>query len=290
MKDNPARKQQHIEPFKSSNSPKCRPFLKWVGGKSQLLPDLMRRIPSDAKRYFEPFIGGGALLFACRPKKAYISDINPELINAYQVVKNDVEALIKNLSKHTYEKTYYYEIRNADRFPSFKRWSQVRRASRLIFLNKTCFNGLYRVNSKGHFNTPFGRYSDPAILDAENLRACSRVLQSVSIQLAGFDFFEDSADKGDFVYFDPPYAPLSATSYFTSYSSAGFDAKMQCALFELCCRLDKRGVRFMLSNSSAPFVKALYKRFKIERVPAIRAINSKAEKRGAVQEVIVTNY
>lgn len=291
MEDNAAKELLGFPPLHNSQARiNCRPFVKWVGGKSQLLPELLSRIPSDVTRYFEPFVGGGALLFAYQPHKACISDINPELINAYTVVKNEVGALIKDLKKHMYEKEYFYKVRDADRSPGYKRWSPVKRASRLIFLNKTCFNGLYRVNSKGHFNTPFGRYTNPTILDAENLRACSDVLQNVSIQQACFDSFEDSIEASDFVYFDPPYVPLSTTAYFTSYSSNGFDLKMQQELFELCCRLDKRGVRFMLSNSSAPFVTKLYKGFRVEFVSANRAINSKAEKRGAIQEVIVTNY
>ncbi len=268
----------------------CRPFVKWVGGKSQLIAQLRRRIPENFKRYFEPFVGGGALLFRNQPSAAYISDINPELINAYRVVKEDVEALINDLNSHVYEEEYFYKIRNIDRSSEYESWSRVQRASRLIFLNKTCFNGLYRVNSKGHFNTPFGRYTNPTIVDEVNLRACSKVLASVTISLAEFDQIEGIIGRDDFVYFDPPYVPLSTTANFTTYSSQGFGEKMQHKLFTLCCDLDKRGVRFMLSNSSAPFVLELYKQFRIELVPASRAINSNASKRGDVDEVIVTNY
>ena len=268
----------------------CRPFVKWVGGKSQLIAQLRKRIPESFKRYFEPFVGGGALLFRNQPSRAYISDINSELINAYQVVKEDVEALIKDLRTHVYEEKYFYSIRNIDRSIEYEKWSRVQRASRLIFLNKTCFNGLYRVNSKGHFNTPFGRYVNPTIVDEVNLRACSAVLAGVTISLSEFDQIEGIIERDDFVYFDPPYVPLSNTANFTTYSSQGFDGQMQDKLFALCCSLDKRGIRFMLSNSSAPFVLELYKQFKVELVPASRAINSNALKRGDVYEVIVTNY
>ncbi len=268
----------------------CRPFVKWVGGKSQLLPSLLNRIPARFNRYFEPFVGGGALFFALQPQQAFLSDINNDLINAYKVVQTQVAPLIRDLKKHKYESDYYYSIRNVDRLPIFQRWSPVRRASRLIFLNKTCFNGLYRVNSRGLFNTPFGRYTNPTIVDEENLRACSAALQTASLRTGPFDEVKKMAKKNDFVYFDPPYVPLSVTSYFTSYSAAGFDLAMQRLLFETCCALDRQGVKFMLSNSSAPFVLDLYKPFKVELIAASRAINSVGSKRGKVQEVIVTNY
>lgn len=266
-----------------------RPFLKWAGGKSQLLPELLARVPRF-NRYFEPFIGGGALFFALRPVDAVISDVNADLINAYQVVRNDVEPLIRSLAMHRYEQAYYYQVRAADREPRFTSWSPVRRASRLIFLNRTCFNGLYRVNARGHFNVPFGRYQNPTIVDRETLRRCSLTLQDAEIKQASFLECEHEVKKGDFIYFDPPYVPLSASSSFTNYSAGGFNAEMQRELFKLCVRLHKRGVRFMLSNSSAPFVKQLYQRFHIEEVFATRAINSKAGARGRIPELIIRNY
>ena len=291
MKRSTAQKISESAPFdQTEDKIACRPFLKWVGGKSQLLPELLKRIPEGISRVYEPFIGGGALLFSCQPRDAYISDVNPELINAYEVVKNDVEALIEDLKKHLYQEEYFYEIRNVDRTPAFKKWSPVMRASRLIYLNKTCYNGLYRVNSKGQFNTPFGRYTDPTIVDAVNLRGCSKVLRDVSIHVASFEKIEESITTDDFVYFDPPYVPLSTTASFTSYHSDGFDSEMQRNLYRLCQRLDEKGVRFMLSNSSAPSIIDLYKKFKVELVTAARAINSKARGRGPVNEVIVTNY
>ena len=268
----------------------CRPFLKWVGGKSQLLPELLPRFPKNVKRYFEPFIGGGAVLFAYQPKLATVVDVNQELIGAYTVVRDDVESLIKDLRRHVHDEAYYYDIRNADRSPSFAKWSAARKAARLIYLNKTCYNGLYRVNSQGFFNTPFGSYVNPTIADADNLRACSRVLQGVEIKHGDFDQIEEQIGPDDFVYFDPPYVPLTATAYFTSYSKNGFDRDMQQSLFELCCRLDRRGIRFMLSNSAAEFVKTLYKKFRVDIVMAARAVNSKGDKRGRIEEVLVTNY
>jgi DNA adenine methylase len=249
----------------------------------------MARVPRF-KRYFEPFIGGGALFFALRPVDAVISDVNADLINAYQVVRDDVERLIRALSIHRYEQAYYYHMRAADRDARFRTWPRVRRASRLIFLNRTCFNGLYRVNARGHFNVPFGRYQNPTIVDRETLRRCSLALQDAEIKQASFLECEEVARKGDFVYFDPPYVPLSATSSFTNYSADGFDAEMQRELFKLCVRLHERGVKFMLSNSSAPFVRHLYQRFHIEEVFATRAINSKAGARGRIPELIIRNY
>lgn len=268
----------------------CRPFLKWAGGKGQLLDELLARLPSSFSRYYEPFVGGGALLFALQPAKAIVVDVNPELINAYRVIKQDVEALIRSLKRHVYEQQYFYRLREADRRPEFGRWPPVRRASRFIYLNKTCYNGLYRVNARGLFNVPFGRYVNPTIADAGNLRACHSVLQGTDIREGDFESIEPELSRADFVYFDPPYVPLSATSYFTGYSSKGFDAKMQQNLFNLCCRLDRRGIRFMLSNSAAPVVKDLYKKFRLEVVPAARSVNSKAERRGKIEEVIVRNY
>lgn len=270
--------------------PVCRPFVKWVGGKRQLLPEILRRIPKTIDRYYEPFVGGGAVFFALRPRAAYIADLNPDLINAYRVVQSDVEALIDDLAQHRYAKEHYYKVRDADRAADFEQRPAVSRASRLIYLNKSCYNGLYRVNSKGHFNTPFGRYTNPTIVDAENLRACSSALQCAAIERAEFAQIEALVTPQDFVYFDPPYVPLSATAYFTGYQRGGFDLAMQRNLFDLCCRLDSRGVRFLLSNSSAPFVIELYRKFKIEIVSATRMVNSRAAKRGALAEVLVSNY
>ncbi len=268
----------------------CKPFVKWAGGKSQLLPELIRRIPADFSRYFEPFLGGGALFFSLQPKKAVLVDINDALINCYQVIQDNVESLIEDLKKHRYQEEYYYQTRNVDRLPEYSSWGSIERASRFIFLNKTCYNGLYRVNSKGQYNVPFGRYTNPKIVNPENLSACSQVLQNAVVISDSFLSIENQVSPDDFVYFDPPYIPLNTTSNFTSYSKEGFDMSMQVALRDLCTRLDKRGIRFMLSNSSAPAVGDLYKGFTIEFVHASRAINSSASKRGKIKEVIIRNY
>jgi DNA adenine methylase len=292
----PAKTYERLECERATATP--RPFLKWVGGKTQLLPELIARIPNQIDRYFEPFIGGGAFFFYLQPKRATIVDINQELINTYRVIKEKPEELIEDLKQHIYSKEYYYQIRNIDRAIEYQLWSDVQKASRLIYLNKTCFNGLYRVNRSGQFNTPIGKYKNPKIVDETNLRACSQVLQNTKIIHGSFlqieqqveTFNKMSVQKNDFVYFDPPYAPLNATSNFTGYSQNGFDESMQLSLRNLCLRLTAKNVRFMLSNSNAPLILDLYRDFKIEFVYAARAINSQADKRGKIPEVIITNY
>lgn len=274
----------------SASEERARPFVKWVGGKGQLVARLQNKMPDKYSRYFEPFLGGGALFFRLMPRKAFLSDINDELINTYEVVRDDVEGLIRELRKHRHDEEYFYQVRNWDRLEDYLEISPARRASRFIFLNKTCFNGLHRVNSKGFFNVPFGDYSNPSILDAANLRRCSAVLKGSIIRKASYLSVEASAKSGDFVYFDPPYAPLSATSSFTSYTSSGFSSADQEQLRDLCVRLDRKGVFFMLSNSSAPLILDLYNSFNLSLVDAKRSINSKGNGRGAVKEVIVTNY
>lgn len=262
-----------------------------------MVEELLRSRPGEYNRFIEPFIGGGALFFAFKPENAFISDINEELTNIYKVVRDDVDALIVELKKHENKykggdpQEYFYAIRNVDRETMYVKWSEVRKAARLIFLNKTCFNGLFRMNSKKQFNTPFGFYVNPAIVDEQNLLACSRALASAEIAAAGFDHVLNIAQKGDLVYFDPPYVPLTATANFTAYTGAGFDLEMQTRLRDICIELDGKGVKWMLSNSDTEFVHGLYReRFHIRTVEASRAINCKADKRGKVSEVIVTNY
>jgi DNA adenine methylase len=268
----------------------CNPFLKWPGGKRQLLRELIKRLPKEYNRFFEPFVGGGALFFKVKPEYGYVSDINPDLINLYEVVQNNVQELIENLKKHKNNEKYFYELRSADRTEEYRYWTKVEKASRLIYMNKTCFNGLYRMNSDGHFNVPFGFYKNPNILDEDNLIACSTLLRKTEIALASFEAVEKKARKGDFVYFDPPYVPLNKTSSFTKYYKDDFDLDAQFALRELCDRLTKRGVHFMLSNSYTETVKDLYKSYNVKIVKANRAINCKADGRGKINELIVTNY
>lgn len=267
------------------------PFVKWVGGKRQLLPELQKAMPSYYGRYYEPFVGGGALFFSIQPQYGYISDLNEELINLYITIRDDVEALINSLDQHVVTKEYYIKIRNLDRNAAeYKQLSNIERASRFIYLNRTCFNGLYRVNSKGEFNVPFGQYRNPRLYERQNLLDCSSVLKTTEIQHADFANILNYVKSGDFVYFDPPYLPLNVTSSFTSYTKEGFDIDMQKRLKEVCDELNDRQVMFMLSNSDTDFINNLYAEYSITKVYARRQINSVAAKRGKITEVLVKNY
>lgn len=266
------------------------PLVKWAGGKRQLLADIKLNLPPYFKRYFEPFIGGGAVFFELQHEGAYISDVNAELINVYKVVQNNPQELIESLFKHQNTKEYFLKIRSADREPFYGSWSDVEKASRFLFLNRTCFNGLYRVNSKGYFNVPYGNYSNPRIIDAENILSCSELLQNTDIQCTDFAKVLEYTQKGDFVYFDPPYVPLNSTSSFTSYTKEGFDIDMQYRLRDLCNELNRRGVFFLLSNSDTPVINELYSAYNLQKVYASRAINATSTGRGKVSEVLVKNY
>lgn len=277
-----------------TNKVAAKPFIKWVGGKRQLLSELHSRLPPelDELNYYEPFIGGGALTWSLtgRARSITVSDYNAELINAYRVVRDAPDALIESLSVHAHNSEYYYELRALDRQSGFDELDDVTRASRFIYLNKTGFNGLYRVNSKGQHNVPFGRYKNPNIADAQTLLACSRSLQDVTIMCGDFRELRQHYNNQSFVYFDPPYVPVSQSSNFTSYTAQGFDAQMQQDLVECCEHIDRVGGRFMLSNSDTPLVRKLWEGFQIETVYASRAINSNAKGRGQVAEVIIRNY
>ena len=266
------------------------PIVKWVGGKRQLMFELQKNMPEHYNRYFEPFIGGGALFFELQPENAYISDMNEELINLYQVVRDNVDALIEDLQKHDISKEYFMNIRNIDRTEEYENWSDIQKASRFIYLNRTCFNGMYRVNSKGEFNVPFGHYKNPRIVDENNLVNCSNLLQKTEIKHADFSEILKEVKKGDFVYFDPPYVPLNETSSFTSYTKDGFDLDMQLSLRDVCDELDSMGVKFLLSNSDTQFVNELYENYNIKKVFASRQINANADGRGKITEVLVRNY
>nr|WP_309574701.1 DNA adenine methylase [Moraxella osloensis] len=270
------------------------PFLKWVGGKRQLIPEIVQVLPSAINKmnYVEPFIGGGAILFHLQPQKAIINDFNTELINVYKVIKNDVEALINDLAQHKNDEDYYYHIRALDRNDSFTNISDVQRASRIIYLNKTCYNGLYRVNNSGEFNTPFGRYKNPNIVNEPTLRAVSTYLNSNNISLNSGDYslvLED-LPKNSFVYFDPPYHPLTESANFTGYIQGGWDESDQIRLREACDKLTNKGIKFLLSNSCTNFIKEQYQDYNITVVQATRAVNSNAAGRGNVDEVLITNY
>lgn len=266
------------------------PIVKWVGGKRQLIFELIKNMPKSYNRYFEPFIGGGALFFELQPDRAYISDMNEELINLYSIVRDNVYELIEDLSRHEVSKEYFLKIRNIDRTEKYAELSDIERASRFIYLNRTCFNGMYRVNSKGEFNVPFGHYKNPRIIDENNLLNCSELLKKTEIKCADFSEILTKVKKGDLVYFDPPYVPLNETSSFTSYTKDGFDINMQFKLRDVCDELDNKGVKFMLSNSDTKLANELYANYEIKKVFASRQINANADGRGKITEVLVRNY
>ena len=274
-----------------------RPFVKWVGGKRQLVKELVgshfpKGYDTNCNSYYEPFLGGGAVLFTLKPKKAVINDINTELMNCYQVIRDLVAELIEDLKRHENELNYFYEIRNWDRNEDYKCKTPVQRASRFIYLNKTCFNGLYRVNSQGQFNTPFGRYNQPNILDIDSLRAVSRYLNENQVEILNLDFQEavKDANQGDFIYFDPPYDTAPERAGFTSYDSKGFRRDDQIRLKQTFDDLSSRGCKILLSNDYNDFIVDLYRDYNQTKISAIRAINSDASKRGKVDEILVKNY
>lgn len=269
------------------------PVVKWVGGKRQLLDEITPLLPTKFTSYCEPFLGGGAVFLSIQPAKAIVNDLNGDLIETYEVIRDNVEALITDLEKHENTSEYFYSIRDVDRNKEkYQSMSKVERASRLIYLNKTCFNGLFRVNSSGEFNSPFGHYKNPNIVNAPVLRAVSKYFVSSNITFKSEDFAVtlDRLGKGSFVYLDPPYDPISDTASFTGYNKGGFDRKEQCRLKEQCDSMTRRGVKFMLSNSATDFIKTLYKDYDIAIVKAKRAINADVSKRGAIEEVLIRNY
>lgn len=263
----------------------AKPFLKWAGGKTSLLPEILPRLPKKIRTYYEPFVGGGAVFFALavenRFKRSVLGDANEELIETYLAVRDDLGGLLPRLKAHAvkHSEDYFYKVRAS-------RGSYG--PARFIYLNRTCFNGLYRVNRKGEFNVPFGKYANPTICDEENLRACTVALSDVELLAMDFDSSTTGASRGDAVYFDPPYVPASDTANFTAYVKGGFGPETQERLHGVAERLAKRGAHVLLSNSDTPFVRKLYKGWKIERVEAPRRINSKGEKRGNVGELLIS--
>jgi DNA adenine methylase len=269
------------------------PVLKWVGGKRQLLEALTPLLPKRVSVYCEPFVGGGALLFDLQPKTAYINDINDDLIRVYEVIKSDVEALIGTLQDFKNDAESFYAVRDWDRDKvKYSSLTNIQKAARILYLNKTCYNGLFRVNSAGEFNSPFGNYRNPNIVNASTLRAVSSYLNSTTVHLTSIDYAEVLRElpEGTFVYLDPPYDPVSDTSSFTGYSKGGFSRDEQIRLRKCCDKLHKRGLKFMLSNSATNFIKKQYAAYNITIVQAKRAINSDATKRGEIDEVVVRNY
>lgn len=289
----------------------AKPFVKWVGGKSQLLEEIRKKYPQKIEKYCEPFVGGGAVLFDIlkkfQPKEVLINDINKELINTYYQVKNNCEELINQLNELQTQykklgqedrKVLFYEKRT--RYNALKvngdELENLEKATLFIFLNKTCFNGLYRVNSKGLFNVPFNNAKNPLICDAENLRLCSQVLQNVILKTGDYKECESFIDEKTFVYIDPPYRPLTQTSAFTSYSENQFLDKEQIELAQFIDNIAKKGSTILASNSDPKnsneednFFDNLYSNFEIERVSASRMINANPEKRGAINELLITN-
>jgi len=267
-------------------TPRSRPFLKWAGGKGQLLDQLRPLLPGRFRRYFEPFAGGAALFFALRPPRALLADVNEELIDCYLATRDHVDGVIEALGHYRYGAEDYYRARAVDRTTL----PLAERAARTIYLNKTGYNGLYRVNRAGKFNVPMGRYTNPLLCDAGNLRACSTALQGVDLRVDDFEDVASRARTNDFVYFDPPYVPVSDSADFTSYVPGGFGAAQQRRLAAVFAGLARRGVYAMLSNSDTPTVRELYRGFRIDPVLAARFINSRGNKRGKVGEVVVSNF
>jgi DNA adenine methylase len=275
-----------------------KPYLKWAGGKRQILPEIKKRLPADidSRLYYEPFVGAGAVFFDLLPKKAVINDFNTQLIVTYRAIKNNVEDLVQLLKEHQRKNAgdYYYQKRNLDRDgASFDRLTETEKAARFIFLNKTCYNGLYRVNSRGLFNVPYGRYKNPLICEEPLLRRISAYLNSngISITITNEDFEKavSGADGNSFVYFDPPYHSPKGTG-FTGYQADGFGEREQERLGNVFAELTKRNVKCLLSNSDTEFIRDLYKAYEIIPVQAKRAINSDSSGRGFVGEVLVKNY
>lgn len=274
------------------------PFIKWAGGKTQLIPQYESYFPARFGRYIEPFVGGGAIFFYLRRqgrlagKPAILMDHLEELINCYRVIQNDLECLLKELKQHENHKLsrdYFYEVRDWDRQPGYVQRSDVQRAARFIFLNHTCYNGLYRVNRRGQFNVPMGRHRNPTIRNVENLRAVGDALQDVSLLVDDFERCLELAQPGDLIYLDPPYQPLPDTPSFTSYTSTDFDTHDQQRLAVLFRELDRRGCQVMLSNSSTDLIRELYADYQQIPVHATRAISSKGDERGSIPELLVVN-
>jgi DNA adenine methylase len=277
---------------KNKSSTYLPTFVKWAGGKNQLIEQFKNFFPEKIDGYIEPFVGGGAVFFYVKanfePQKIILSDTNEELINSYEVIRDDVDCLIDLLKQHREKhcKEYYYDVRQIDADVL----SKIEKAARFIYLNKTCFNGLYRVNSRGKFNVPMGSYKNPSIFKEKELRQASNLLKGVELKTCSFEHIIDFAEEGDFIYLDPPYHPVSRTANFTSYTSDSFSESDQIRLAETYKKLDARGCRVMLSNSDTPFINELYKDFTIHTVKAKRMINCDATKRGAINEVVVLNY
>ncbi len=273
------------EPELPERIARFRPFLKWAGGKRQLLPALLARTPPSYGTYFEPFLGGGALFFALRPTRAVLADANERLVRTYKGLRDEPERVIALLKTYPHDARFFYEMRDV----KIDACSDAEMAAWFIYLNRTGYNGLYRVNRSNGFNVPFGRHSNPTICDELCLRTSAAALQDVEILVADFESVASRAGRGDFVYFDPPYVPLSASSSFTSYTAHGFGPEEQTRLREVALALKRGGTHVLLSNSSAALVRELYREgFQVDEVSATRMVNSRAGSRGPVPELVIT--
>lgn len=273
---------------------KLRPILKWAGGKTQLLPELLTRIPKEYNRFYEPFIGGGAMLFSLRPIDGIINDINEQLINLYNQIKlnvNEVISITNEFDKIRCTKEFYYSMRNKYNMKISNHMNDAECASIMIWINKHCFNGLYRVNNKGFFNVPYNNKSIGKSIDEDNLREISNYLNNTNIMITCLDFEEACKDAayGDFIYFDSPYIPINNTSNFVDYSKEGFSMTDHERLASLFKRLDRNGIKLMLSNNDTRLIYDLYKGYHIQSIDVNRMINRNGEKRTS-KEVIITNY
>jgi len=286
---------------KDCDTVQAKPFVKWLGGKRRLLPELDSRLPQKIDVYFEPFLGGGALFFhlAHRISQAYLSDKNEELITAYKAIQTNPRLLIEELSKHKNTQEHFLEVRAADRNDDYVwKWSPIQKAARFIYLNKTSFNGLYRVNSHGQFNAHYGHYENPKIVDAENIFACNSVLCRPAVFVDTKSYTSVLNDirslinlgRTVFVYLDPPYIPISVSSSFVQYNKDGFTMKDQLELKDFCDKLNSLGVKWMQSNSSAPIVFELYKDYKVETISINRKVGAQVSSRKSVSETIIRNY
>jgi len=271
----------------------AKPFIKWVWGKRQILPQLQKLFPIEFKNYHEPFLWGWAVFFNIQKRQSFLSDVNAELINTYKVIKENPKKLIKFLETCEYSREFFAEMRSWDRVENWQEnYSEVERAWRFIYLNRTCFNGLYRVNSKGQFNVPLGSYTNPDFVQKENILNSSKLLNKTDaiIKLQSFTQVLKNVKFWDFVYFDPPYDTLTETANFTSYNESWFGRNMQIELRDVFVELDKKGVKVMMSNHNTDFIREIYAGFRFEIVKARRNVNSKGNGRGEVEEIVVMNY
>ncbi len=286
-------KRENERKFIMKTTISVAPVLKWAGGKRQLLRVLQPLFPANIKFFCEPFLGGAAVFFYLMPGKAWINDVNKDLMSFYKCIKDHVDELIAITSTFKNNEEDFYRIRSWDRNPDeYNKLPEIQKAARLLYLNKTCYNGLYRVNKAGEFNAPYGHYKNPEIIDEQALRTVCRYFNQAEVTMTSLDYAQvlDAIPADSFVYLDPPYAPLTATSNFTNYAKEGFTIEDQIRLKEQCDKLTERNIKFMLSNSATDFLRELYSDYEIVTVHAKRAINSNASKRGLIEEIVVRNY